>query len=99
MRYQIIDQAGVTFYFRFMNTINQNSTGHSRSADISFSKKLFIGLGIAIVAAMIFFVLLGQRKDLSPTAPNQAPATSEAAKSAPAENTTASPTTQQQPGH
>ena len=74
-----------------MNTLNQNPTGHSRKEDIRFSKKLFIGLGIAIVAAMLIFLMIGQRKDLSTTSPVP-PATSEAAKNAPGSVPASTPT-------
>ena len=61
--------------------MNSNTTGHSRSKDISFSKKLFIGLGIAIVAAVAFFLLIGQRKELSMNNPKPISTSEETGKS------------------
>lgn len=49
-----------------MSIINSSTTGHSPKQERKFANKLFIGLGIAIVAAFVIFLVARQDKDLKP---------------------------------
>jgi hypothetical protein len=59
-----------------MSIINSNTTGHSPQQERKFANKLFIGLGIAIVAAFLIFLVVRQNKDLKPQS-TQAPISNE----------------------
>jgi hypothetical protein len=47
-----------------MSIINSSTTGHSPKAERKFSKKLFIGLGVAIAIAFVAVMLTSQKTDL-----------------------------------
>ena len=47
-----------------MSIINSSTTGHSPKQERKFSKKLFIGLGVAIVVAFAAVMLTSQKTDM-----------------------------------
>jgi hypothetical protein len=47
-----------------MSTINSSTTGHSPKQERKFANKLFIGLGIAIVAAFVIFLVMSRTSEL-----------------------------------
>ena len=56
-----------------MSIIDSSTTGHNQVQERKFSNKLFIGLGIIIVIAVVAFVIAGGRSGSStvPTIENQ----------------------------
>ena len=47
-----------------MNTNQSSPTGHSPKQERKFSKKLFIGLGVAIAVAFVAVMLTSQKTDM-----------------------------------
>ena len=62
---------------RAMSIINSNTTGHSLKQEHKFSNKLFIGLGLAAVAAIVVFVIAGTRSGPEPVPTSKAQSTSD----------------------
>ncbi|MBC7419249.1 MAG: hypothetical protein H7328_00845 [Bdellovibrio sp.] len=65
-----------------MSIINSSTTGHNRPQERKFSNKLFIGLILGVVAAVVIFLIVGQRKDMK-IQPTENKATESSTGSAP----------------
>ena len=50
-----------------MSIINSSTTGHSPKQERKFSRKLFLGLGIAIAVAFVVVMLTSRKTDLKAT--------------------------------
>ncbi|MBC7742546.1 MAG: hypothetical protein H7061_10125 [Bdellovibrionaceae bacterium] len=59
-----------------MSIIDSSTTGHSRPQERKFSNRLFIGIIALVAVAMVVALIMGQKKELSPTVQGK-PATQE----------------------
>lgn len=75
-----------------MSTIDSSTTHHSRPGERQFANKLFIGLAILIVAAILIALVAGQKREMKPagTAP-----VGGASSSSPGNSTTPEPISEQ----
>ena len=48
-----------------MSIVDSSTTGHSRPAERKVAKQLYIGIILLVVAAMVIFLIVGQKKDLT----------------------------------
>ncbi len=72
-----------------MNTINSSTTHHSRPQERKFANKLFIGLGLLVVAAILVALIVGQKREVKPAG---TAASTEASSTKPADATAKSNT-------
>ncbi len=59
-----------------MSIVDSSTTGHSRPQERKVAKQLYIGIIVLVVAAMVIFLIVGQKKETN-RSENPAPPTSQ----------------------
>lgn len=55
-----------------MSIIDSSTTGHSRPEERKVAKRLYAGIAIAVVVALVCAILIGRSRNLNPLKTNEA---------------------------